>query len=67
MDPQILFSLPIACAGAFAFFAYKRRAKHRHNLEMMRSRILFGISVSDVDEREKTAAIFARRSRLGLR
>jgi hypothetical protein len=67
MDPQILFSLPIACAGAFLVFAYRRRVRHQRNLEMMRNRILFGTSVPDADERKKTAAIFEAGSRLELR
>jgi hypothetical protein len=62
MDSQMLFSLPIACAGAFVFFAYKRRARHRRNLEMMRNRILFGLSAApDTKNRDKAAAFFEPR------
>ncbi len=53
MDFQMLFSLPIACAVALVFLAYKRRARRRRNLEIMRNRILFGISGGDAKEGER--------------
>jgi len=53
MDSQMLLSLPIACAVALVLLAYKRRARRRHGLEIMRNRILFGVSGCDAKEGER--------------
>lgn len=44
MYSLLLFSLPVACAAGLLFSGYRRRAKHQHNLQMIRNRILFGTS-----------------------
>lgn len=44
MHSLLLVSLPVACAAGLLFSGYRRRAKHQHDLQMIRNRILFGIS-----------------------
>ena len=56
MHSGLTLSLLIACAGTLLFASHKRRARHRRDIERMRSRILFGTSAGDTGEREKAAS-----------
>ena len=56
MHLGLTLSLLLAGAGTLLFASHRRRARHRRDLEIMRSRILYGTS-ADTDEREK--AVFS--------
>ena len=53
MHSVLWFSLPIACAAALLFSGYRRRARHQHDLQIFRDRIMFGTSTGASDERRE--------------
>lgn len=53
MHPVYLFLLPVACAAALLFSGYRRRAKHQHDLQVFRNRIMLGTSTGATDERRR--------------
>jgi len=53
MNSVLWFSLPVAGAAALLFSAYRRWAKHRHDLQTFRNRIMFGTSAGYSGEWKK--------------
>ncbi len=53
MHPLLLFSLPMACAAGILFSGYRRHARRQRDLQILRNRIMFGISARYVDERKE--------------
>ncbi len=52
MHSVLLLSLTIA-AAAVVLSGFRRRARRRRDLHIMRNRVMFGISREYMDEREK--------------
>jgi hypothetical protein len=53
MHTVLLFSLPIACAAGLLFSGYRRHARRQRDLQILRDRIMFGISAGSWTRRKE--------------